>query len=53
MARWIPTRQCCEEGIRLAYVALTRAMNRLYVLDARKADSQGMTVAALTDSWRV
>lgn len=41
-----------SEGIRLAYVALTRAMNRLYVVDARKADGKGTTVAALTDSWR-
>ena len=41
-----------SEGIRLGYVALTRAMNRLYVVDARKADGKGTTVAALTDAWR-
>lgn len=41
-----------SEGIRLAYVALTRAMHRLYVVDARKAGGKGTTVAALTDAWR-
>ena len=41
-----------SEGIRLAYVALTRAMNRVYVVDARKPDGKGTTVATLSNSWR-
>jgi len=39
-----------EEARRQAYVALTRAMNRVYLVDARKKDKT--TVAALTDAWR-
>ena len=41
-----------SEDIRQAYVALTRAMNRLYVVDARKSGGKETTVASLTDAWR-
>ena len=48
-----------SEGIRLAYVALTRAANRLYLVDARKVKKTefdwkklgGTTVASLTNAW--
>lgn len=46
------------EARRQAYVALTRAMNRLYVVDARlkeggnQQSKEGPTVAALTQAWR-
>ena len=39
------------EARRQAYVALTRAMNRVYLVDARSRNA-GPTVAALTDAWR-
>ena len=40
-----------SESRRVAYVALTRAMNRVYLVDAR-GKSAGTTVAALTDAWQ-
>ena len=38
------------EARRQAYVALTRAMNRVYLVDARKKERT--TVSALTNAWR-
>ncbi len=40
------------EARRQAYVALTRAMNRVCLVDARKNGNGRTTVAALTDAWR-